>query len=80
MLQTQSTVKTTAQGGVNGGRSQGGSVVDDIHGTTDGDRPDLRGSLANDREPMESSDTAGTGGLGRAVATRVRGGTRAPKA
>ncbi len=74
MLQPQSTARMTAHGGVDGGRSQGVRVADDIRGTTEGDRADVRGSQGNDGELMEPSDTAGTEDLGGAAATSVRGG------
>ncbi len=46
---------------VDGGRNQGVDVADDNRGTTDG-------SQATDREPMNLSDTSGTGDLGEATA------------
>lgn len=55
-------------------------MADDICGMTDRDRADLRGSQGSDGEPMESSDTAGTGGLVGATVTSIRGETRAPEA
>lgn len=76
MLQTQSTLKTTAHGG----RNEGGGVADDICGMTDRDRADLRGSQGSERQPMELRDTAGTGGLVGATVTSIRGETRAPEA
>lgn len=35
---------------------------------------DANGSMSADREPMEKSDIAGTGDLGEAAATSVKGG------
>lgn len=55
------------QGEVDGGRSQGVEVADDIRGTTDGNRADVRGSHSKDGEPMERSNTTDTEDL-------VRGG------
>ncbi len=49
---------------VDGGRNQGVDVADDIRGTTDG-------SQGTDREPMNLSDTSGTGDLGEATAMGV---------
>lgn len=39
----------------------------------------VRGSHGADGEPMELSDTAGTGDQGEAVVTSFRGGTRVPE-
>lgn len=69
IIQTQSTVNMTAHSSSNGGSSQGVGVADNFRRMTNGDRADLRRSQGN--EPMEPSDTSGTGNLGRASATSV---------
>lgn len=79
MLQTQSAVRTTAHGGVDRGRSQGVDVADNICGTADGDRDDVRGFQGADRELMGLSDTAGSGDQGDGVATNAQGVTGASK-
>lgn len=80
MVQTQSTVVTTAHGATDGGRSQEVGVVDNLHGTTDSNGADIRGSQGDNRELMGSRDAAGTGSLGRAAVTSARDDIRAPEA
>lgn len=55
----------TANGGVEGGRSQGVTVADDNWGMTNIDKAE--GSTGADGEPMELSDNAGTGDPGDAA-------------
>lgn len=57
LTETQSMVERTAHGKVDGGRSQGVAVADDILVTTDGGG--ANGSQVTDGEPMVQ--TAGTG-------------------
>lgn len=76
-MQTQSTVRTTAQGGVDGTRNQGVDVADDIRGTPDGDRADVWGSQGAVGEQMDLRYAAGTGDQGRVAETIIRSVTGA---
>lgn len=69
MAQTQIPTLTTAHSRIEGGRSQDVVVADAIWETTDGDEAD--GFKGADRELIELSDIAGTGGVGNAAVMSV---------
>lgn len=77
--QTQSTVGTTAHGGVDDWRSHGVKVSADIRVTTDRDGDNVRGSQGADGERMGLSDTTNSGDQGEGVGMSARGGARVPE-
>lgn len=76
MVKTQSADRITAHGRADGGRSHDSDLAGDIRGMTGRDGAVVRISQGADGEPMELSNTAGTGGQGGAATMSIRGRTR----
>ncbi|ROL44114.1 hypothetical protein DPX16_8898 [Anabarilius grahami] len=78
MAQTQSFPVQTANGRVEGRKSQDvDGVAVDIWGPTDGDEANI--STGTEGGSMELSIVAGSGDLGTVATTSIRGGARAPE-